>query len=139
MLSGKGAELFGGRWSSSGRAVVYSSGSTSLATLEVMVHLNNPNALHAYSIIELEIPDELIMPLDLTSLPKGWNALVVNPTNVQNWGNVWFDTQVSAVLAVPSVVTPREFNYLINPVHPDFTQIATGKIEQYQFDPRIKL
>lgn len=139
MLSGKGAELFGGRWSSPGRAVVYSSGSASLATLEVMVHLNNHKALHAYSIIELEIPEKLIMPLDPTSLPVGWNALVVNPSNVQNWGNVWFDTQVSTVLAVPSVVTPREFNYLINPVHPDFLRIVASKIEQYQFDPRIKL
>jgi len=138
ILSGKGAEMFGGRWNSPRRAVVYSSGSASLATLEVIIHLNNPKVLHAYKIIELEIPEDLIMPIDPTSLPVGWNALVVNPTNVQNWGNVWLDTQVSAVLEVPSVVTPGEFNYLINPVHPDFHQIVKGKIEQYQFDHRLK-
>jgi RES domain-containing protein len=43
----------------------------------------------------------------------------------------------SAVLAVPSVIIPEEFNYLLNPAHPDFKKISIGKPEPFAFDPRL--
>jgi len=41
-LSGEGARLYGGRWNSSGRAMVYAAGDAALAVLEVRVHLDLP-------------------------------------------------------------------------------------------------
>ncbi len=138
MLSGRGALLYGGRWNSPGRAVVYTSQSLSLATLEVAVHLNAADKIMAYRSMALEIPDELVLPMDPADLPTGWDAMQVEPKAAQSWGDAWFDDQISAVLEVPSVVIPRESNYLINPEHPDFDQIKCGPIEKHFMDRRIK-
>jgi RES domain-containing protein len=43
------------------------------------------------------------------------------------------------VLAVPSAIIPREWNYLINPEHPDMKRIVVGKPEPFAFDPRLIL
>ncbi|MBI2497892.1 MAG: RES domain-containing protein, partial [Opitutae bacterium] len=40
-------------------------------------------------------------------------------------------------LRVPSVVVPGEFNYLLNPAHPDFKRVKIGKPEPFSFDPRL--
>jgi RES domain-containing protein len=42
------------------------------------------------------------------------------------------------VLKVPSTVVGKEFNYLINPVHPEFSKLSIGTPETIVFDPRIK-
>ncbi len=39
-LSGKGAEVTGGRWNAKGTPVVYASEARALACLETLVHLN---------------------------------------------------------------------------------------------------
>jgi len=44
-FTGDGARAFGGRWNSVGRSVIYLAGSISLATLEMLVHLNNDSYL----------------------------------------------------------------------------------------------
>jgi RES domain-containing protein len=38
---------------------------------------------------------------------------------------------------VPSVVIPEEFNYLINPRHPDFNALKIGPAEPFSFDMRL--
>ena len=138
IMSGRGALLYGGRWNSPGRSVVYGSQSLSLAILEVAVHLARSDKIMAYRMISLEIPDEIILPIDRAALPTHWNEIAIEPKSVQTWGNAWFDNQLSAVMEVPSVVIPFESNYLINPDHPDFERIEQGKLEKHAFDPRIK-
>jgi len=32
---------------------------------------------------------------------------------------------------------PSEFNYLVNPLHPDFGAIVLGKPRPFTFDPRL--
>jgi RES domain-containing protein len=41
------------------------------------------------------------------------------------------------VLAVPSVVTPQELNYLLNPAHPGFREIRVGDAQPFRPDPRL--
>jgi len=36
-----------------------------------------------------------------------------------------------------SVIIPAELNYVLNPFHPDFTEIEVGKPESFAFDPRL--
>jgi RES domain-containing protein len=43
------------------------------------------------------------------------------------------------VLKVPSTVIREEFNYLINPAHPDFKKISLGAPARFVFDPRVKI
>jgi RES domain-containing protein len=45
-FSGEGARLFGGRWNAKGIKAVYLADSPALATLEVMVHINDQDELN---------------------------------------------------------------------------------------------
>jgi hypothetical protein len=38
---------------------------------------------------------------------------------------------------VPGVAVPEAFNCLINPSHPEFTEIEIGRPVVYPFDPRL--
>ncbi|KPY04781.1 Uncharacterized protein ALO57_02664, partial [Pseudomonas coronafaciens pv. oryzae] len=42
-------------------------------------------------------------------------------------------------LAVPSVIIPREYNYLLNVQHPEFQAVvATARTLEFEADPRLK-
>ena len=43
----------------------------------------------------------------------------------------------SALLRVPSVVVPDEYNLLINPLHPDGRAIVAVKVRKWLYDPRL--
>lgn len=136
-FSGEGARLNGGRWNSPGLAVVYTSSSLSLATLEVLVHLEDPEAFaRLFSWVPLEIPDDLMDRLDPATLPDRWLADETNSSS-QATGDVWLRAMRTAVLEVPSVVTPGEWNYLLNPAHPRFSEIRIGEARRFQPDPRL--
>ena len=40
-------------------------------------------------------------------------------------------------LAVPSLLSTSELNFLLNPNHPDFKRIKIGKPIEYRFDSRL--
>lgn len=136
-FTGEGARIAGGRWNSPGVAVVYASSSLSLATLEVLVHLDDPEAFaRMFSWFALEIPDGLIEVLDESKLPPGWCAdETIAATQVI--GDAWVRSQRTAVLAVPSVVTPGERNYLLNPAHSRISEIRIASSQPFRPDPRL--
>ena len=43
----------------------------------------------------------------------------------------------SALLRVPSVIVPDEYNLLINPQHSDSKAISAVKIRKWLYDPRL--
>jgi RES domain-containing protein len=134
-MTGEGAARYGGRWNSPGTRVVYSSGSLSLAMLEIMVHLDDYVTLvSSWSFLPLEIPSNLIITLERN--PVGWNA---NPPGAasQRAGDAWAAGLKSAVLSVSSVLAPDERNYLLNPRHPDFAKIRVGKPQRLPFDHKL--
>jgi RES domain-containing protein len=45
----------------------------------------------------------------------------------------------SAVLRVPSVVVPSEFNYVLNPSHPALADIHIGEPMPFPFDARLPM
>ncbi len=136
-FSGEGARLNGGRWNSPGMAVVYTSSSLSLATLEVLVHLEDPEAFaRLFSWVPLEIPGDLMEQLDPATLPNRWHEDETNSSS-QSVGDAWLRSMRTTVLEVPSVVTPGEWNYLLNPAHPRFPEIRIGEGRKFQPDPRL--
>ena len=136
-FGGEGARLNGGRWNSPGLAVVYTSSSLSLATLEVLVHLEDPEAFaRLFSWVPLEIPGDLIERLDPATLPVRWRDDETNSSS-RSVGDAWLRSTLTAVLEVPSVVTPSEWNYLLNPSHPRFAEILIGEARRFQPDSRL--
>jgi RES domain-containing protein len=41
------------------------------------------------------------------------------------------------VLKVPSAVIEHEWNYVLNPLHPDFSKIRWDAPRKFAFDPRL--
>ncbi|MGB3635214.1 MAG: RES domain-containing protein, partial [Rubrobacteraceae bacterium] len=73
-FSGEGARIYGGRWNSKGRAVVYSSESNALAVLEQLVHVEDPAILDAFVVVSASLNKATVEVLSLSSLPDGWRA-----------------------------------------------------------------
>ncbi len=135
-FTGEGAAAFGGRWNSPGVALVYTAGSPSLAMLELLVHLQRPELLESYVLFEVRFDESLVAAVELKSLPRGWRMSPPSPS-VTHIGDSWVESEPSAVLRVPSVLVPHEWNYLLNPKHRDFGKIIIGRAHPIRFDPRL--
>jgi RES domain-containing protein len=138
MISGEGGLHGSARWHTKGRPIVYTATSQALATLEIAVNLKKPSVIPAYCILEVEVPDDLIVAIEASMLPAGWDRKDGEPLLARSIGDRWLANQVSAGLRVPSSVIPQEYNVLLNPAHPEFTQITYGDPLNFPFDSRIK-
>lgn len=134
-ISGKGAADYGGRWNSYGVPIVYTSGSQSLAALEILVHLN-PVVIFEYVAIQIEFDFNLVEQFPFEKLPEDWQTEPPSPAT-QYIGDVWVSQGRSAILAVPSAIISNEPNFLLNPAHRDFKKIRFGSPEPFAFDPRL--
>jgi RES domain-containing protein len=56
---------------------------------------------------------------------------------VQQVGDDWIARGSSAVLQLPSAIVPAEWNFLLNPMHRDFSRITIGHFREVQLDPRL--
>lgn len=127
-----------GRWHSEGTRVVYTSQAISLATLEILVHMRRRRHFPAYTLIPCYFHEALVEVLDLTALPENWAAAIA-PTELRRFGDEWARNRESAVLKVPSAITHVEFNYLLNPDHPDFHAIDVGEARPFHMDVRLHM
>ncbi len=136
-LSGNGAKLYGGRWNSEGIFALYTSSSRSLALLETLAHTNAALlAEKIYLLVTLSIPTSLkpeIIALD--KLPRDWDSRD-QLTGTQRAGDLFLQKQKSLLLAVPSVLMPEEFNYVLNPLHPDMRKLKITHQRRMRFDKR---
>lgn len=160
-----GAKLTnGGRWNSVGREMLYASESLALACLEVLVHIKNASLLPLdYMYCEVRLSRDLLLPwystLERTKAliesavlsreygdlflrrgesGKGYSALpslLIGPEREPR--NIPRKRRQSPVHRVPSIVIPREWNYLINPNHPRFEELVWSEPRTFVFDPRL--
>jgi RES domain-containing protein len=136
-FDGEGARLYGGRWNHPGTGLVYCSSTLSLAALEYFLNLEPLLAPRDLVAIPAEIPaDTSRSELASALLPQDWRSYPA-PERLRDLGDGWVRSGESAVLFVPSAVIPREHNVLLNPAHPDFPKIRTGKPEPFSYDPRM--
>lgn len=107
LLDGRGAAIAGGRWNSKGKAVTYTASCGALAVVEYLAHISTlPRGL---MLTVIEIPDTLAI--------ERVHSIPADPLAFLRIGDDWLDSKSSPVLEVPSVLVPRQVNYLINPEH----------------------
>jgi RES domain-containing protein len=135
-LSGTGARLFGGRWSSIGKSATYFASSCSLAMLEVLVHLQPLMVPDDFCLVEVEVPDKHIHTITTDILPRDWKD-VSPPQVLTRIGDDFLKKQEYFMLKVPSAIVPAEYNYLLNPLHPDMKKVKIIKKEPFDFDSRL--
>jgi len=133
-FDGEGARIAGGRWNLPGLQMVYTAQSESLAILEMLVHLSERQIPVNHVCVPAEVPDNLIQPLPDQALPPGWR---MDSAATAQIGSRWIRGGTAAVLRVPSVVVPREWNYLISPIHPGSSTIEVQDHLPIEFDPRL--
>jgi RES domain-containing protein len=138
-LSGKGAEITGGRWNNKGTPLIYTSGSIALACLETVVHLGGSFALplNRY-LIRIDIPGSAWRERTLfdAGTRVGWDAVPAGLVSI-SWGTQWAKSGAALVAEVPSIVVPEEQNLLLNPGHPEATKLTAQKIRRWIYDARF--
>ncbi|MBI5722977.1 MAG: RES family NAD+ phosphorylase [Planctomycetes bacterium] len=135
-FSGAGARLAGGRWNSQGISMIYTSGSRSLAMLEMLVHISSEDILKHYVFFELTFDETLVREVPISDLPRNWWRSPPIPA-ARRIGDLWIANLDRPILRIPSAVVRTEWNYLINPNHPDFDRIQIGPMEKIRLDKRL--
>ena len=104
---------------------------------EVAVHLTLATLPDDFVMLTIEIPDDIkIQVLNSNLLQSDWNTFPF-PVSNQKTGDKFIRDNLFCVLKVPSSVTKGDFNYLINPQHPDFCKITIVSTEDFPLDRRI--
>ena len=137
VFDGEGARRYGSRWTRKGLPVVFTSATLSLAALERFVH-SDPD-LEPLDLVAIAVdidPGIAVTTVGTDDLPAGWRAYPARPP-LSVIGERWLRSAGTAVLSVPSVVIPRERNFILNPVHTDFAALTTPIAEPFSFDPRM--
>jgi RES domain-containing protein len=136
-FDGEGAFRYGGRWSSPGTRLSYTSEHQSLAMLEYFVHLDVGDAPDDLVLAVAEVPDDLARErVETTDLPANWRDSAA-PPELARLGDEFAQRGENCLLVVPSVLAPNENNWLINPEHPDYKKIVVRKVEPLRYDPRM--
>jgi len=135
-LSGKGAEICGGRWNSKGTPMLYTSASRALAVTEIAVHTSLGNIPNDYFIIILEIPEHSILEIIESVLATDWNKFPYSRSK-EVIGDQFIAENKFLIMKVPSAVVQGDYNYLVNINHKDFNQIRILNSEEFEFDRRL--
>jgi RES domain-containing protein len=126
------------RWNSKGVEVVYFAESRSLACLENIVHRSALNLSSVQFSLVIVKATENIKEIKLKDLPSGWNGIDESAYRIcRPFGDNWIYSCSSLLLKVPSVIAPGEFNYLVNPRHPEVKRLKTIEIIAFKFDSRV--
>ncbi len=134
IFDGSGARIFGARWNSPGREVIYASASYGCAMLERLVHAGIGAVPRNQASVLIEIPNIAIEEVGEDDVP-GWDRADFIAS--RTCGDLWMAEKRSAVLLVPSIVARGDHNVLINPAHPDYRKIRCGNPERVIWDERL--
>jgi RES domain-containing protein len=134
IFDGTGAMVYGARWNSPGRRVIYAAETYAGALLEMLVH-GSGSAPHNQGFIEIAIPSGVRIEVARVDKVAGWDAR--SSATARSFGDRWYDERRTPVLMVPSVVTRMEANILINQEHPDSVRITASAPLPVRWDSRL--
>jgi RES domain-containing protein len=132
-LKGLGGLRFSARWHTRGHAIIYTAEHPAGALSEMLVHMNRAVFPDTFQLLKIKIPDDV--PLPSAKLSKsGWQTDSALSRRV---GDSWLKRRKSLLLRVPSVIVPETFNVLINPAHPDMSNVRIVSAQSIPLDPRF--
>ena len=136
-FSGAGGLESAGRWHRKGQSIVYAAPTLSLAALELFVHLGRTDSKIKFVSATATIPENLeIEVLDSAALPAHWYSSPPIGATME-LGSRWCVEARSMAIKVPSAVVRGEFNYLLNPAHPDFKHLVISGSAAFTCDQRL--
>ena len=136
-FDGEGAYRYGGRWSSPGTRLAYASEHQSLAMLEYFVHLDPDDAPDDLVLATADVTESVSREqVKANDLPANWRETPA-PPQLAHIGDDFVKKAENCLLLVPSALAGTENNWLVNPQHPEFRQIAVHPTEPLRYDPRM--
>ena len=102
----------------------------------MLVHLDDPGDLAAmnFVIIPVTFPEDCVG--EISKLPRRWWVYPASSATARI-GDAWIESRTTPVLRIPSAVVRDEWNYLLNPAHPEFSKLQIGKAKRFAFDSRL--
>ena len=135
-LQGTGCLYTGGRWHYKGTQILYTSEHVSLAKLEILA--NSSFIPRNQALVTIEFPDSApIFVPDPQQFPENWWQFPYT-SSLADLTEEWIETGQFWLMKVPSAHSFMEFNYLLNPMHPDHKLAKIKSIEDIHFDKRLK-
>jgi RES domain-containing protein len=134
-LDGAGGLRASGRWHSLGKRIVYCAPNPATALLEILVHaeIDVQDIPVPIRYLEIEAPDSISAEsVDASAAIAGWQK-----EKSRRAGDEWLSSKRTALLRVPSVIVPATWNILINPAHPESSQIRIVRTHKHAFDRRL--
>ena len=135
IFDGGGARRWGSRWCSPGRSIIHTASAYALAVLENLVHWNVTRLPPAMRYVVATVPDVVERTLVDPDALFGWERADYGVS--RPFGDEWYERGQTAVLVVPSVLSPFEPNVLINQQHPDARRIAVDVERPAILDARL--
>jgi RES domain-containing protein len=136
-LDGTGGLVVSGRWHTKGHPVIYCTWNPSTALLETLVHMeiDAEDRPERFQVLKIEGPDTLsVERIEPGTLPKDWPEDIAT---TQSIGNRWLNEQRSLLFDVPSILIPETSNILVNPLHPEASQLKIIRVYEHAFDARL--
>ncbi|WP_080057593.1 RES family NAD+ phosphorylase [Spirosoma aerolatum] len=129
--------MFGGRWNPRGYSLLYTTFSPAPALGESLVHQPRVKCekLPKLFLFTLKIPDDSLTTWLLDDLPAYWNE--ESDERTQWILRDWLNEPTTLVAAVPSVVVPMSYNYLLHPAHEAFGRIRIVHQEPFPIERRL--
>lgn len=135
IFDGEGAAIFGGRWNSPGRRVIYAAETYAGAMLEVLVNANIGRMPKHHAWIEVLIGQDVSVEEVDARKVRRWDASDQRASRI--FGDRWYDEQRSTVLIVPSTAARVERNVVISQAHPGFAKLRASKPKPVVWDERL--
>ena len=89
-------------------------------------------------LVTIAVPDKMtIREITISKLTPDWDVPdIIQYT--QKMGDQFLLSKNELLLAIPSVLVPEEYNYLLNPLHPDFKKVKLIHQRRIGFDKRME-
>jgi RES domain-containing protein len=127
-----------GRWNSAGNKVLYAAESIPLAFLENMVRRQGVGFNHDFQIMFIAISEPVSMEvISAQALTPSWRD-PYDYSACTPKGDQWYQERKSLMLKVPSAVMPEAFNFVINTLHPAYSQVKLAGVTNLVPDSRIE-
>jgi RES domain-containing protein len=134
--SGEGSYLFGGRWNSKGRRVIYGALDPAVAILEVAVHKGFQTLdTVPHTLVSFVVDPAHVHVVEAGEVPNPhWLHPCSPSAGQQRFGDQLLDAH--PLVLIPSVVSPRSWNLLVNATT-GLGWLSGVEMEPFGLDPRL--
>lgn len=141
-LSGRGGLIASGRWHTRPKSILYCSDEPYTAYCESLRHFGGSPFLipEHYKLLKIKVPRHVSLEaVERDFLESSWSGVGATGWKIcQEIGDRWLVSLRTVILKVPSAARPNSFNFLVNPVHPEFDSFTVEDVLEQPFPAWVR-